>query len=62
MVLIDEIPKELEYFIGLQTLNLSRNYFKGKIPNIIGRMSSLKTLDLPLIIYCQSLSLWRLSE
>ncbi|KAG6491221.1 hypothetical protein ZIOFF_052557 [Zingiber officinale] len=43
-----EIPEELGYLVGLHTLNLSRNYFKGKIPYSIGNIpfgNQLQTLD-----------------
>lgn len=40
------IPTEIGSLFALQTLNLSRNSFGGRIPAAVGRMKSLETLDL----------------
>ncbi|XP_057759245.1 receptor-like protein EIX2 [Arachis stenosperma] len=44
--LTSEIPKEIEYLVGLNELNLSRNNLKGEIPSEIGNLNSLDSLDL----------------
>ncbi|KAK9175505.1 hypothetical protein WN944_027512 [Citrus x changshan-huyou] len=40
-----EIPMELTYLRGLQSLNLSHNIFTGQIPENIGNLISIESLD-----------------
>ncbi|GLT32317.1 hypothetical protein SLA2020_069920 [Shorea laevis] len=40
-----EIPSEITYLQGLQSLNLSHNLFTGRIPHNIGNMRRLESVD-----------------
>ncbi|XP_057761118.1 receptor-like protein EIX1 [Arachis stenosperma] len=44
--LTGEIPKEIEYLVGLNAMNLSRNNLNGEIPSEIGNLTFLDFLDL----------------